>query len=83
MVTAITTWTANATAAPAQTTAGRPRVDITNDANIVLSGSSPRKMIGNTAMATAGCTGSFLTASTVVPLHGAAGALWARRRTLA
>ena len=40
---------------------GRPtRVDMTKDANIVLSGSSPRKMIGKTAKTTANCTGTFL-----------------------
>jgi hypothetical protein len=48
MVTAIATWTANAVAAPSQTALGRPRKDKTSDANIVLSGSSPMKMIGNT-----------------------------------
>ena len=36
--------------------AGRPRVDITSEANIVLSGSSPKKMIGKTATTTASCT---------------------------
>ena len=43
MVTAITTWTAKAAAAPSHTMKGRPRVDITSDANIVLSGSSPEE----------------------------------------
>jgi hypothetical protein len=38
---------------PSQTAPGRPRVDMTREANIVLSGSSPRKMTGNTAAAMA------------------------------
>ena len=53
MVVAMTTWTRKAAAAPAHTASGLPRVDMTKDANIVLSGSSPTKMIGNTAAATA------------------------------
>ncbi len=60
IVTAITTWTANAVAAPSHTMKGRPRVDMTNDANIVLSGSSPKKMIGKTATMTSSCTATFL-----------------------
>ena len=34
---------------PSQTKRGLPRVDMTSEANMVLSGSSPRKMIGKTA----------------------------------
>ena len=59
IVTAMATWTTNAVAAPSQTENGRPRVDMTMEANIVLSGSSPRKMIGKTAAAMAMFTLSF------------------------
>ncbi len=65
MVTAMTTCTAKAAAAPSHTTNGRPRVERTRDANIVLSGSSPRKMIGKTAKTTSSCTGPFLSDSNV------------------
>src|ERR1700694_481690 len=50
MVVAIATWTRNAAAAPSHTESGRPRVARSRRANIVLSGSSPRKMSGNTVM---------------------------------
>src|SRR6202012_4876587 len=60
IVTAMTTWTAKPAAEPTQTNRGRPRVDMTRDANIVLSGSSPMKMIGKTAKTTAKSTGPFL-----------------------
>ena len=56
----MTTWTEKAAAAPSQTEKGRPRVDMTKEANIVLSGSSPKKMIGYTATMTASCTPTFL-----------------------
>jgi hypothetical protein len=52
-VTAIATWTVKARAAPAHTALGLPRVAISSDANIVLSGSSATKMIGKTAAAIA------------------------------
>ena len=44
MVVAITTCTANAAVAPSQTAKGRPRVAMIREANMVLSGSSPRKI---------------------------------------
>ena len=53
MVTAMTTWTRNAPAAPIHTANGLPRVAMTSEANMVLSGSSPKKMIGKTAKTTA------------------------------
>jgi hypothetical protein len=52
----MTTWTRNADAAPTQTATGLPRVARTSEANIVLSGSSPRKTIGKTARMIAMCT---------------------------
>src|SRR5580704_3495538 len=63
MVTAIATWTRKAPAAPSQTENGLPRVDNTRDANMVLSGSSPMKMIGKTATTTAKFTLTFLAGS--------------------
>ncbi len=42
-----------AAAAPAHTARGRPRDASTSEANIVLSGNSPRKIRGNTAAAMA------------------------------
>jgi len=48
-VTAMTAWTTKAPAAPSHTDHGLPRVDITSEANIVLSGSSPTKITGKTA----------------------------------
>jgi len=50
-VMAITTRTAKAAVAPIQTAKGRPRVAMTREANMVLSGSSPRKITGRTAAA--------------------------------
>src|SRR5258707_1379076 len=55
-VVAITTCTAKAAGAPTQTAKGRPRVATTREANMVLSGSSPGKITGKTAAATAGFT---------------------------
>jgi len=52
-VTAIPTWIVKARAAPTHTALGRPRVAISSDANIVLSGNSATKMIGKTAAAIA------------------------------
>ena len=52
-----------APAAPSQTENGLPRVDNTRDANMVLSGSSPMKMIGKTATTTAKFTLTFLAGS--------------------
>ena len=64
MVVAITTCTANAAVAPSQTAKGRPRVAMTREANMVLSGSSPRKITGKTAATTARFTlALFCTAS--------------------
>jgi hypothetical protein len=45
---AIATWTRNVAAAPSHTESGRPRVDKRRLANIVLSGSSPKKISGKT-----------------------------------
>jgi len=59
MVVAITTWRRNAPAAPNHTERGLPRVDSTNEANMVLSGSSPTKMIGKTAAMIAMCIRPF------------------------
>ena len=56
MVEAITTWTRKAPAAPIHTESGLPRVDMTSEANMVLSGNSPTKMIGKTAAMIAMCT---------------------------
>ena len=56
IVTAITTCTKKAPAAPNHTESGFPRVARTSDANIVLSGSSPMKMTGKTAAMTASDT---------------------------
>ena len=60
MVMAITTWTRKAPAAPIHTDNGLPRVDMTSEANMVLSGSSPTKMMGKTAAMIAMCTVTFL-----------------------
>jgi hypothetical protein len=51
-LTAMATCTAKAATAPSHTMAGRPLVDRTSDANIVLSGSSPGKTTGKTATRT-------------------------------
>ncbi len=59
MLTAIATCTANASAAPIQTASGRPRDARMSDANIVLSGSSPKKISGKTARTMPSCTGGF------------------------
>ena len=64
MVVAITTWTKKAPAAPSQTWSGRPLVAITRLANMVLSGSSPRKMIGKTASTNQGIHGGILVGPT-------------------
>ena len=53
IVVAMTTCTRNAAAAPNHTAIGFPRDARTSDANIVLSGSSPKKMTGKTAAAIA------------------------------
>ncbi len=55
-VVAMTTCTTKAPAAPSHTCRGRPRVAMTRLANMVLSGSSPMKMMGNTASAISGFT---------------------------
>ena len=52
-VVAITTCTTKAPAEPSQTAKGRPRVDITSEATMVLSGSSPTKITAKTAPMTA------------------------------
>ena len=56
---AITTRTAKAAVAPIQTAKGRPRVAMTREANMVLSGSSPRKITGKTAAAAEVHAGPF------------------------
>ena len=55
-----TTWTRKAPAAPNHTKRGLPRVDMTSEANMVLSGNSPMKMIGKTATMMAKFTATFL-----------------------
>ena len=59
LVTAMTTCTTNALAAPSHTARGRPRDARTSDANIVLLGSSPKKITGNTARMIAGFIGDL------------------------
>ena len=54
-------WTTKAPAAPSQTARGPPRVDITREVNIVLSGKSPKKMIGKTVAAMARLSPQSLT----------------------
>jgi hypothetical protein len=71
-VTAITAGTTKAPAAPSQTAKGLPCDDITSEANIVLSGNSPRKMIGKTV--------TTMAISTVTCLAGAKKAASSRLR---
>ena len=70
MVTAMATWTTNAAAAPSQTEKGWPRVAMTSEANMVLSGSSPMKMTGKTAAAMARFTSTFLAGPKGCPRPG-------------
>ena len=75
MVVAMRTWTRNAAAAPNHTWCGLPLVAMTRLANIVLSGSSPMKITGNTASVTRGRTGP------VSSLRSHAPTIAPRRRT--
>jgi hypothetical protein len=59
MATAMTTWTAKAAATPQNTGSGRKRVPSTSEANIDLSGSSPRKITTKVVRTTAGSTRSL------------------------
>lgn len=70
-MTAIVACTTKAPAAPSQTENGfHPRVDITSEANIVLSGNSPKKITGKTVATTTKFISPFLTETAIVTEFG-------------